>query len=395
MRPKMKAKLLQIALLLALLPPLAACDRVFLPDWSEGASGETEFFADAGVAEEENLGLLAKLRQLRESHAQDPADIETALAYSRGLRRIGSARRALEVMEASGALHPEDARVQEEFAKVLLSNGEHRRALEILDSLPPSRSQDWRSLSAHGVALDHAGRHKEAQEKYHRALELEAGHPAILTNLGLSHILNGEPETAEAHLRLALGDARADARTRQNLALALGLRGRLAEAEQLAARDLPPEAIQNNLAWLRSLTAEPIADVVIEDISGDAPAVTAAEGAGGEASLSPAVARLDSQQEGIFFLTASQAETLWRQRRHRQGRDAAAATGAGADNAENAENAAISGSIETAEIAETADNSDNSDSNETAPVSLPAPEFPASSAPPIPVFPILEGGASP
>ena len=379
----MRQKPIQTTLLLAALALVAGCGALSLPDWNadEASANEEAFFTDAGVAEEENLGLLAKLRRLRESHVQDPADIETALAYSRGLRRIGSARRALEVMEASGAQHPDDARVQEELAKVLLANGDHRRALEILDSLPPSATQDWRTLSAHGVALDHAGRHEEAQEKYRLALEQETNHPAILTNLGLSHILSGDPETAETHLRLALGDARADARTRQNLALALGLRGRFAEAEQLAARDLPPAAIQNNLAWLHALTAEPAEP----DENGNeneaeqaaAPASTENTGATDlESETTPAVARLASQQEGIFFLSASEAETLWRQRRQVSGF---------AESTESTANTEISETIETPETI----------GKVTAPVPLPEFSVPLAPAAPIPVFPLSDGSASP
>jgi len=37
---------------------------------------------------------------------------------------------------------------------------------------------------------------------------------------------------------------------RQNLALALGLQGKTAEAEAILRRDLPPEAADQNLRWL-------------------------------------------------------------------------------------------------------------------------------------------------
>ncbi|MDX5393065.1 MAG: pilus assembly protein TadD, partial [Caulobacteraceae bacterium] len=43
--------------------------------------------------------------------------------------------------------------------------------------------------------------------------------------------------------------------TRQNLALILGLQGRLDEAEALARRDLPPQMVSANLAYLRAATA--------------------------------------------------------------------------------------------------------------------------------------------
>ena len=39
---------------------------------------------------------------------------------------------------------------------------------------------------------------------------------------------------------------------RQNLALILGLEGKLAEAERLERQDLPPELAEANMAYLRA-----------------------------------------------------------------------------------------------------------------------------------------------
>jgi Flp pilus assembly protein TadD len=46
---------------------------------------------------------------------------------------------------------------------------------------------------------------------------------------------------------------------RLNLAMALGLQGKTAEAEQMLRRDLPPDQADHNIAWLhsRSGTATP------------------------------------------------------------------------------------------------------------------------------------------
>ncbi|WP_419756470.1 hypothetical protein [Brevundimonas sp.] len=44
----------------------------------------------------------------------------------------------------------------------------------------------------------------------------------------------------------------ASAKVRQNLALALGLQGKMGEAEQILRRELPPEQAEQNLRWLRA-----------------------------------------------------------------------------------------------------------------------------------------------
>ena len=44
---------------------------------------------------------------------------------------------------------------------------------------------------------------------------------------------------------------------RQNLALILGLEGKLAEAEQLERQDLPPELADANIAYLKAASSGP------------------------------------------------------------------------------------------------------------------------------------------
>ena len=65
----------------------------------------------------------------------------------------------------------------------------------------------------------------------------------------------GQTTEAEALLRHAAALPGATAVARQNLALILGLQGRLAEAEALARQDLPPQLVANNLAYLRAAAA--------------------------------------------------------------------------------------------------------------------------------------------
>jgi Flp pilus assembly protein TadD len=44
---------------------------------------------------------------------------------------------------------------------------------------------------------------------------------------------------------------------RQNLALAVGLQGRFEEARDIASRDLPPDTVEANLTYLRSMLSQP------------------------------------------------------------------------------------------------------------------------------------------
>ena len=77
--------------------------------------------------------------------------------------------------------------------------------------------------------------------------------PSVLSNLGLSYVLSKDLPKAEETLRRANSHADADPRVRQNLALVVGLQGRLAEAESIVKAGRPPDEAAANIAYLRRL----------------------------------------------------------------------------------------------------------------------------------------------
>ena len=78
----------------------------------------------------------------------------------------------------------------------------------------------------------------------------------MLSNLGMSHLLEGDPRTAESFLKPAAAAPGADSRVRQNLALAVGLQGRFDEAEAIARGELSETEAQANVAYLRTMLAQ-------------------------------------------------------------------------------------------------------------------------------------------
>jgi Flp pilus assembly protein TadD len=75
----------------------------------------------------------------------------------------------------------------------------------------------------------------------------------VLCNLGLSYVLSKDLPKAEETLRQAHGLAPSDMRIRSNLALAVGLQGRMSEAETIMKTDLPPEEAAENIAALKQM----------------------------------------------------------------------------------------------------------------------------------------------
>jgi len=77
--------------------------------------------------------------------------------------------------------------------------------------------------------------------------------PSVLSNLGLSYVLSKDLPRAEETLRRAYKLAGSDPRVRANLALAVGLQGRIADAEKIARADLPPAEAAANVTQLKQL----------------------------------------------------------------------------------------------------------------------------------------------
>ena len=101
------------------------------------------------------------------------------------------------------------------------------------------------------------GRYTEARAAYQEALAIQPENARVLTNLGVSHIMAGDPQTAEGFLRQAADQRGAPPEARQNLAIALALQGRFDEAEQIERVDLPPAQATENMRTLRGLLSDP------------------------------------------------------------------------------------------------------------------------------------------
>jgi Flp pilus assembly protein TadD len=75
----------------------------------------------------------------------------------------------------------------------------------------------------------------------------------VLSNLGLSYVLSKDLPKAEEMLRRAYSRAGKDTRVRMNLAFAVGMQGRDAEAESIAKADLPVDEATANVTELKRL----------------------------------------------------------------------------------------------------------------------------------------------
>jgi len=188
-----------------------------------------------------------------ERYRANPKDADAALRYGQALRATGQRTQAVAVLEQATLAHPSNKALLAGYGRALADNGNFQQAFDILARAHSPDNPDWRILSVQGTALDQLGRHDEARRYYDSALKIVPEEPSVLSNLGLSYVLSKDLPKAEETLRRAYGNARADARVRQNLGLVVGLQGRFAEAETIVKADLPAEEAAANVAYLKQM----------------------------------------------------------------------------------------------------------------------------------------------
>lgn len=186
-------------------------------------------------------------------YQKDPSNVETALVFGESLRAIGSNERVIEMVSQTLTIAPENPDLLMLLGRAFLAEKNYDGAAQAFykaAALDPSQSAAYASL---GLALDHQGRHQNAQAAYKQALTLSPNRTSTLTNYGLSLALSGDLPGAEALLRQAAAQPGADARVTENLALIVGLQGRIDEFESISGMRAPDDIVKNNAEALRQL----------------------------------------------------------------------------------------------------------------------------------------------
>jgi Flp pilus assembly protein TadD len=193
------------------------------------------------------------LDRYRERFRANPDDSEAALQYGKALRATGQRSQAVAMLEQATIAHPGDKALLAGYGRALADNGNFQQAFDVLSQAHSPDDPDWRILSAQGAALDQLGRFDEARQYYASALRIAPDEPIVLSNLGLSYVLAKDLPKAEEILRRAYVQAGSDPRVRANLAVVVGLQGRMTEAETLMKAGLPAEQADANVAELKRL----------------------------------------------------------------------------------------------------------------------------------------------
>jgi Flp pilus assembly protein TadD len=200
--------------------------------------------------------LAAAAESIGKTYERNPKDRNAGLNYANMLRMTGRNEQALAVMQQVAISYPTDREVLAAYGKSQAAAGQLEQALNTISRAQTPDRPDWKLKSAEGAILDQLGRAPEARQRYREALDIQPNEPTVLSNLGMSYLLNKDLKTAETYLKSAASQPGADSSVRQNLALAVGLQGRFAEAEQIARQELSPDQAEANVAYLRGMLTQ-------------------------------------------------------------------------------------------------------------------------------------------
>lgn len=252
-KPVLLATVLTPVLLLTA-PALAADKRPAATSASvEAAAAPVPRKASAAQrAEARRLDPLARAAFWASEFETDPRDAEAGLGLSQALRALGRYDDAVTASSQVLVAHPGDLEALLESARVQVARGEGFFAIEPAKAAAAAAPRDWRPQSLLGVALEQSKREDEALAAHRQAVALAPNEAAPAANLAMYLAGHGDLPGAETLLRKAAGLPSSTIQIRQNLALVIGLQGRIEEAERLARQDLPPQVVDNNLAWLRA-----------------------------------------------------------------------------------------------------------------------------------------------
>ncbi len=184
----------------------------------------------------------------------DPADPVAGVKAAQALRELGRFDQAAEMAGKVLMVQPANVEAMLELGRAHIARGQAFYGIAALEGARAARPDDWRAWSLLGTAYEQVRRPDDARAAWSQALNLSPENPDVLSNMAVSSMARGDIAGAEPLLRRAAVQPGASLKVRLNLAMVLGLTGQMDEAEQILRRDLPPDAADRNLTWLRART---------------------------------------------------------------------------------------------------------------------------------------------
>jgi Flp pilus assembly protein TadD len=195
--------------------------------------------------------------------AGTPAVAAKSADKARVALEAGKASKAVALAEAAVAGSPRDAGYRALLGQAYLGDGRFASASAALSEAMELGARDSNTILSLALAEIAQGRNGDAV-----ALLTRHRDAVPASDLGLALALAGDREGSLYVLGEAARAEGADARTRQNLALALALSGRWAQARIVASQDLSLAKLEGRMAEWSKLAEQPNAQVRVASLIG-------------------------------------------------------------------------------------------------------------------------------
>lgn len=195
---------------------------------------------------------MSKMANAAPSSEPVPASASKAADKARNALEEGKVSKAVSLAETAVAASPRDAGFRALLGQAYLSDGRFASASTALGEAMDLGAKDSNTIIALTLSYIAQGKNAEASDLLKRNFDVV---PA--SDLGLALALSGDTNSAIYVLTEAARAPGADARTRQNLALAFALDGRWAQARLVASQDLSLAKIEARMAEWSKLADQP------------------------------------------------------------------------------------------------------------------------------------------
>lgn len=245
--------LIATALVVAATPAVAQQARLARPTAPAAVAAAPRAPADAQArAAYDRADPLSRSVFWTEQAEIDPMDPVAGVKAAEALRELGRHQEAADMAQRVLLVQPTNYEAMLEVGRGHIARGQAFYGIQALERARDARPGDWRPWSLLGTAYEQVRRNDDARAAWAQALAISPENPNVLSNMAISAMSRGDMAGAEPLLRRAAAQPGASLKVRLNLAMALGLNGKLGEAEQMLRRDLPPEQADKNLDWLRA-----------------------------------------------------------------------------------------------------------------------------------------------
>jgi Flp pilus assembly protein TadD len=202
---------------------------------------------------------------------EHPNNLEAAISYSKNLKAMGERQQALAVIQQAASTHGSDKKLASEYGRLALELDQISVAKQMLAIADDPASPDWRVISARGTVNAKEGKYAEAIPLYEKALMLSQEQTSVMNNLAMAYAMAGQADKAEAILRRIEAKG-GNAKSRQNLALVLGLQGKFDESKTVASQEMgASSALADNDVLRRMVKVDkPVAEATVSKVSAKA-----------------------------------------------------------------------------------------------------------------------------